>query len=201
LRCCAAPSSRCKREVQHRTDRGRPGGADGGIGPFGTPLSAYLHPGSTTSPGAATASGAGSASANDWLAFAGAGGLAAALLAGGALWRRRGSPGRASGRSLAAALRAIESTAAKATPRETAAELEEALRHHLEARFDIAPGTPVSQWHARLIAARVDPATATELAEVTKELHYLRYAPELAAAEELRADTLERVRRLARALR
>ncbi len=158
-------------------------------------------PGSTTSPGAATASAAGSASANDWLAIAGAGGLAAALLAGGALWRRRGSPGRASGRSLAAALRAIESTAAKATPRETAAELEEALRHHLEARFDIAPGTPVSQWHARLIAARVDPATATELAEVTKELHYLRYAPELAAAEELRADTLERVRRLARALR
>lgn len=158
-------------------------------------------PGSTTSPGAATASAAGSASANDWLAIAGAGGLAAALLASGALWRRRGSPGRASGRSLAAALRAIESTAAKATPRETAAELEEALRHHLEARFDIAPGTPVSQWHARLIAARVDPATATELAEVTKELHYLRYAPELAAAEELRADTLERVRRLARALR
>ena len=91
--------------------------------------------------------------------------------------------------------------AAKATPRATAAELEEALRHHLESRFEIAPGTPASHWQARLIAAKVDPAAATELAELTKELHYLRYAPELAAADELRADALSRARRLARALR
>ena len=123
----------------------------------------------------------------------------------GAPERRGGRAGaarpRGAGRSLAAALRAIEAAAAKATPRETAAELEEALRHHLESRFEIAPGTPVSHWHARLTAAKVDPAAATELAELTKELHYLRYAPELAAADELRADALSRARRLARALR
>jgi hypothetical protein len=137
-----------------------------------------------------------------WLWAAGGGLFFAGLLTAGALRRRAGNAdSRGSGRSLAAALRAIESATAKKSPRETAAEVEEALRHHLETRFDIAPGTPASHWQARLVAARVDPQAAAELLEVTKELHYLRYAPELAAAEELRADTLARARRLARSLR
>ena len=146
---------------------------------------------------------ASSGRAGQWRLWALGGGLlAASLLTAGALRRRFGSArSRGAGRSLAAALRAVESAAAKATPRETAAEIEETLRHHLESRFEIAPGTPVSQWHFRLTSAKVDPAAATELAELTRELHYLRYAPELAAAEELRADALSRARRLARALR
>jgi hypothetical protein len=137
-----------------------------------------------------------------WLWAAGGGLFVAGLLAAGAARRMSGAKrSRGAGRSLGATLRTIEMAAAKATPRETAAELEEALRQHLETRFAIAPGMPTSQWHARLTAARVDPAAATELAELTRELHYLRYAPELAAAEELRADALARTRRLARALR
>ncbi len=137
-----------------------------------------------------------------WLWAAGGGLFVAALLAAGTAWRMGGAKrSRGAGRSLGATLRTIEIAAAKATPRETAAELEEALRQHLETRFAIAPGTPASHWHSRLTAAKVDPAAATELAELTKELHYLRYAPELAAAEELRADALSRTRRLARALR
>ncbi len=153
-------------------------------------------------PASSTCGRAASPSGRGWLWAVGGGLLATGLLAAGA---RRLRPGAArpqgGGRSLVAALRTIEAGASKATPRETAAEIEEALRHHLEARFAIAPGTPASHWQARLVAAKVDPATATELAEVTRELHYLRYAPELAAAEELRADTLARARRLARALR
>ncbi len=137
-----------------------------------------------------------------WLWAAGGGLFVAGLLAAATAWRMSGEArSRGAGRSLGATLRAIELAAAKSTPRETAAELEEALRHHLESRFEIAPGTPASHWHARLVAAKVDPAAATELAELTKELHYLRYAPELAAADELRTDALSRTRRLARALR
>ena len=169
--------------------------------PAGTATAATATPAGSPDPDAA----AGAATApteRRWLWAAGGGLLVAGLLAGG-VWRRRSGTAHARGssRSLAAAVRGIEAGTARATPRETAAELEEALRRHLEARFEIAPGTPVSHWQARLIAARVDPAAATELAEVTRELHYLRYAPELAAAEELRAETLTRVRRLARALR
>ena len=159
-------------------------------------------PGAPANPADPPAGAAPAQAGQRWTWAAGGGLLVAGLLAAGVLRRKSGTAHtRGTGRSLAAAVRAVESAASRSTPRESAAELEEALRHHLEARFDIAPGTPVSQWHARLIAAKVDPATATELAEVTKELHYLRYAPELAAAEELRADTLARARRFARGLR
>ena len=154
------------------------------------------------SPAAATEPAPAPRSGRIWLWAAGGGLLVAGLLGGAALGRtHRTSRSRGTGRPLASALRAIEASATKATPRETAAEIEEALRAHLEARFEIAPGTPVSHWHALLTAARVDPATATEVAELTRELHYLRYAPELAAADELRSDALSRARRLARALR
>jgi hypothetical protein len=137
-----------------------------------------------------------------WIWALGGGLLVASLLgAGAALSRRSSGRSGGSGRALPAAIKAIAGAAAAVSPRETAAALEEAFRHHLETRFEIAPGTPVSQWQPRLIAARVDPAAATALAELARELHYLRYAPELAAAEALRADALARARRLARLLR
>ena len=146
---------------------------------------------------------AGSAiSGRPWLWAAGGGGLAVILFGTGALWRTgRAKRPAGTGRTLAAAVKAIEAASAEASPRETATALEDALRQYLEARFEIAPGTPVSQWHARLIAAKVDPATATALADLTKELHYLRYAPELAAADALRTDALSRAQRFARSLR
>lgn len=162
---------------------------------------AAVVPAAEPPPGAA-APAAPARSGRTWTWIAGGVFVAAGLLGALALgWTRRASRPRGAGRSLAAALRAIEAAAAGTTPRETAEKIEEALRHHLESRFEIAPGTPVSHWHARLTAAKVDPAAATELAELTRELHYLRYAPELAAADELRADALSRARRLARALR
>ncbi|MEO8197926.1 MAG: BatD family protein [Thermoanaerobaculia bacterium] len=173
-----------------------------GAGPSAEPAAAGAPAGSPGPYSADSARALAAPSGRGWLWAFGGGLLATGLLAAGA-WRLRLGAARTQGggRSLVAALRAIEAGATRATPRETAAEIEEALRHHLESRFEIAPGTPASHWQARLVAAKVDPATATELAEVTRELHYLRYAPELAAAEELRTDTLIRARRLARALR
>lgn len=127
--------------------------------------------------------------------------LGAGILGAGALlWRRR-QRGSASSRLLAHHLRGLRHVDNGAAPRETAAAIEEALRRHLEAQYSIAPGTPVSQWQPRLVAAGVSADVAGELSELTKELHYLRYAPELAAADELRAEALTRAERLARALR
>ncbi|MEO7793161.1 MAG: BatD family protein, partial [Thermoanaerobaculia bacterium] len=106
--------------------------------PGGTPSASPQVAGQAPDTTAGTAPAAG----RPWYWAAGGGLLVGGLLAAGVLRRRTGAPrGRGTGRSLAATLRAIESGAARSTPRETAAEIEEALRHHLEARFEIAPGT------------------------------------------------------------
>lgn len=195
------PASRTYRSASTRPLQISVSGAAAGAAAPPDAAAAAPEPSSLAAPPAPEAVSAPAVRSPHWLPILGGAVLFTALLTGGWLWWRRGTSARTSGRSLTAAVRAIEAAAPKASPRETAAQLEEALRHHLESRFGIAPGTPVSQWHTRLIAARIDPAVATELGEVTKELHYLRYAPELAAAEELRLDTLARARRLARALR
>jgi hypothetical protein len=130
--------------------------------------------------------------------FAG-GGAGLALLAFAAT-RMRGAAGTkgASARTLRAAI----ATAGEATtPRQAAAELEEAWRQHLAERFRIPPGTPVSSWTDRLVAERADEGAARRLTELAHELHYLRYAPELSAADRLLADALETSHRLARTLR
>ncbi|MEO8275847.1 MAG: BatD family protein [Thermoanaerobaculia bacterium] len=137
-----------------------------------------------------------------WLWAVGGGVAVLGLIgAGSALRRSTGSRQPPAGKALAAKIQELDRQSAEQSPRETAAALEEALRHHLETRFDIAPGTPVSQWAVRLSAAKVEPAAAESLAELARELHYLRYAPELAAADALRADAIARARRLARQLK
>jgi hypothetical protein len=126
--------------------------------------------------------------------------LGAVVVAAPLLWRlARRDPARArSGRELATAIgRAAEA----ATPRLAAAALEEAWRRPLADRWRIPPSTPVSSWTERLLAERADASAARALAELLHELHYLRYAPELSAADRLLADALASSRRLARALR
>ncbi len=135
-----------------------------------------------------------------WPWFAGAGGL---LLGAAAIaWRARGRSGAASdsSRALRTAMHVAE-TASPTAAREGAARLEEAWRQHLAARFQVAPSTPVTQWEERLGELRVEGSVARELVELAHELHYLRYAPELADPAPLIADALARSRRLARSLR
>lgn len=95
----------------------------------------------------------------------------------------------------------VAETASPTAAREGAARLEEAWRQHLAARFQVAPSTPVTQWEERLGELRVEGSVARELVELAHELHYLRYAPELADPAPLIADALARSRRLARSLR
>ena len=126
----------------------------------------------------------------------------AALAAGGTglalllLWPlRRGTARSAASKPL---LAAIAGAASEPSPRQSAAALEEAWRQHLFGRFGIPPSTPVSQWSDRLIAARADRDSAQALAALAHELLYLRYAPELSAADHLLADALACAGRLAK---
>lgn len=119
-------------------------------------------------------------------------GLIAALL-----WRRRGTPGKAS----AARLRqAFQEARHAGDPRRAAAGIEEALRHLLEARWRIGPGTPSTRWPELLEARGMAPEVAAETGRLGEDLHYLRYAPQLADADELLQDVLRRGRKLSRAL-
>lgn len=144
----------------------------------------------------------GRSSAPGWVWLAGIGGLA--LFGGGAIaWRRIAHPApvRAANAALHSAIAAAAEAAGPAAPREAAGRLEEAWRRHLAERWQLPPSTPVAQWAERLAERRVERALAVELVELAHELHYLRYAPELADPDALLSDAVARSRRLARALR
>ena len=85
-------------------------------------------------------------------------------------------------------------------PRQAAARIEETWREHLAERWDIPPGTPSTRWAALLEAKGADPEAAAELVRLADDLHYLRYAPQLSTCGALRAEVLDRCRRLARKL-
>ena len=118
-------------------------------------------------------------------------------LVGVLLWRRRGRPGAAS----AARLRqALQEARHAPDPRRAAAGIEEALRHLLERRWEIGRGRPSARWPELLRAHGLAAETAEEIARLGEDLHYLRYAPELADADQLLDDVMRRSRRLARVL-
>ncbi|MGE0641180.1 MAG: BatD family protein, partial [Thermoanaerobaculia bacterium] len=161
--------------------------------------------GATPRDGAGSSGGEGAAPTDgarrDWAEMARRGALPAGAIGFALLgfwWFRRASTGSADGRILAAA---IAGAASEPTPRQSAASLEEAWRQHLQRRFEIPPSTPVSAWSDRLVAQGADPSAAKSLADLAHELHYLRYAPELAAADQLLSHALDSSRRLARRLR
>ena len=131
-----------------------------------------------------------------WIGAAASGGLIALL--GVWLARRAGAQQRSAARSTDARLR---QAAHEERPRQAAALIEEAWRDYLAARFELAPGTPSPQWPEELSRRGVDPQSAENLKRLADDLHYLRYAPQLAAADSLRGDVVDRSRRLLRALR
>lgn len=116
-------------------------------------------------------------------------GLVAVLL------RRRGDAASCS--RLRQALREARLTP---DPRRAAAGIESTLRHLLAERWGIGPGTPSTRWPELLRARGLAAETAAETGRLGDELHYLRYAPQLADADELLRDVTRRCRRLARAL-
>ncbi len=131
-----------------------------------------------------------------WAALGG-GGVALVLWAVSAL--SRGAAG-ARGARRAAETR-LRSASSEERPRQAAAQIEEAWREYLAARYELAPGTPSPQWPDELARRGVDPQAAERLKRLADDLHYLRYAPQLASAESLRGEVIERSRRLLRDLR
>lgn len=118
-------------------------------------------------------------------------------LVGVLLWRRRARPGAASAARLRQALQEARHTP---DPRRAAAAIEEALRHLLERRWEIGRGRSSSGWPELLRAHGLTADTAEEIARLGDDLHYLRYAPELADADQLLDDVMRRTRRLSRVL-
>lgn len=88
----------------------------------------------------------------------------------------------------------------EARPRQAAARIEEAWREHLAERWDIPPGTPSTRWAGLLEARGADPEAARELVRLADDLHYLRYAPQLSTCDALRAEVVDRCRKLVRTL-
>jgi hypothetical protein len=113
------------------------------------------------------------------------------------------SPGAGDGApaAYAAALHRLREAAVEVRPRQAAGCIEEAWRELLARRWGVPPGTPSPRWSEVLRTHGADPEAAAELARLVDDLHYLRYAPQLSAAEALRSEALDRSRRLLRRLR
>jgi hypothetical protein len=101
-------------------------------------------------------------------------------------------------RELEAALAAA--AAEEARPRPLALRIEEGWRQFLRQRFAVAPETPPSRWRELLGPQGVDGAALDDLDLLIEDLQYLRFAPQLSTTDSLRADALDRSRRLLRRL-
>ncbi len=113
--------------------------------------------------------------------------------------RRRGDAGQAwAGEELLARLRGA---GGERRPGLAAAAMEEAWREFLAARWGIPRDAPSRRWGSLLAERVADEEAVASLVELADDLHYLRYAPKLAAADGLRRELEDRSRRLLRGLR
>jgi len=85
-------------------------------------------------------------------------------------------------------------------PRQAASAAEDAWRSFLGDRYALPAGTPPQQWPRILASHGLQPALAGDLVRLVDDLHYLRYAPQLASTDALKRELLDRSRRLARRL-
>jgi hypothetical protein len=97
--------------------------------------------------------------------------------------------------------RLLVNAAAESRPRQAAARIEEAWRTFLARRWDLPPTAPLPRWSELLRERGADPEAAAELGRLVDDLHYLRFAPQLSATENLTTEALSRSRRLLRRLR
>lgn len=128
--------------------------------------------------------------------------LSLGIVLGVALARRRREPAAGPASNPAGELEArLREAEAETRPRQVAAQIEEGWRAFLAGRWGIPPGLPASRWSQALKDQGADPGAADELARLLDDLHYLRYAPQLCAAETMGREALDRCRRLLRRLR
>ncbi|HVS03427.1 MAG TPA: hypothetical protein VMT16_11710, partial [Thermoanaerobaculia bacterium] len=102
------------------------------------------------------------------------------------------------GRARRRLLGRLRHAVAAGPPRQAAADVETAWRDFLGERWGIPPGVPSTQWGEQLRRRGVTAPAAEELVRLMDDVHYLRYAPQLAATECIQGELWERCRRLAR---
>ncbi len=95
---------------------------------------------------------------------------------------------------------AVEAAAMEAKPRATAHAIEEAWRSWLAERWEIEPSAPTKQWGERLEGAGADVDEVRRLMGLVDDLHYLRYAPQLADTESLARELILRSQKIQRSL-
>jgi hypothetical protein len=124
---------------------------------------------------------------------------ALALILGGLLIPavKRSAERRATTRHLRQHLR---SAATLEKPRAAAHAIEEAWRDFLYERWSLPQNLAPGEWPRQLAEHGVADDVLTELSGLVDDLHYLRYAPELSAYENLRAELVDRSLRVARLL-
>jgi len=96
---------------------------------------------------------------------------------------------------------ALRKAGHKSKPREAAALIEDAWRAFLEARWNIPPSTPSTQWSRRLGEVGAPMEAADRLVELADDLHYLRYAPQLSDTAALKKELIVRSTKLGRTLK
>jgi hypothetical protein len=96
--------------------------------------------------------------------------------------------------------RHLDQTPTHERPRQAAAELEEAWRTFLRDRWDVAPGTPSTQWREELERHGAHHKASEELERMSEDLHYLRYAPQLSSTEALQQELVQRSRQILKSL-
>jgi hypothetical protein len=94
----------------------------------------------------------------------------------------------------------LESIRPLRKPRRIARALEEAWRHLLSRQFDLPDRLEPARWADHLSDRDLDRGLCDRMRHIAADMHYLRYAPELAAVDTLRDDLLQRSRALARDL-
>ncbi len=114
------------------------------------------------------------------------------------LVRRRPRNDRRSGARVLDA--ALDAAAAETSGRQAAARIEEGWRRYLETRWAIPPGTASTQWSKQLMGTEVPAEAAEQLVALADDLHYLRYAPQLADTESLTRELILRSQKLSRSL-
>lgn len=118
--------------------------------------------------------------------------------AGALLLLLRGRRGAGFGPARRRFFAALDEAVDEERPRQAAALVETAWRDYLLERWEIHEGSPSTQWAELLTERGVDRESAAALVKLADDIHYLRYAPKLSSIDELRAEIVDRSRKLVR---
>ena len=112
--------------------------------------------------------------------------------------RSNGKSSRHARRRLEERLRLVK---ALERDRMIAVEIEDAWRQYLVETWDVLEDADSSRWGDLLVAKGVDSDIGSDMTQLTADIHYLRFAPQLSSTEALREELIKRSRSLLRSLR